>query len=571
MLVLIESSCKGAPHKPARIQISLKTAFTIVVVLTFICFIPDLNNSLLDWDDSGYITNNDQIRTLSFEMVRWAFTEFYCNYWTPLTWISLSLDYAFTGLNPIGYHLTNNIIHSLNAGLFFLVSNQLLRQHREIHFQQSQEVPDYTSNRSTIYCSMLAALLFAIHPLRVESVVWATERKDVLSMFFGLLAVLSYLYHVQTSRERLHADLRPFSFVASPFYWAMLILFTLSLLSKAMFVTLPVALIILDWFPLKRLKSGSFLNILLEKLPLLFLAGIASIITMQATAATRVTYADVMLLPRILIVFNSLATYLRLFIWPVDISPVYLNPGNLSLSVGSAMSIAIIIAITSFCLIWARKQPLFLVTWLLFLITLSPMLSVSGIHAMAPRFTYLPGLSISFLAALGIVSLLNRYASSRHMGNLIKSGTVVLLICLAGITVRDTGFWKNDITLWSRVIELEPHRFGKAYFQRSLFLNLSGEYQKALADVDEALSIALRKNYGGVHEIYAHRATILKNMKNYDEALADLSRAIELSGGMFAGNYYKERGELYKILGFTEQADADFKAAKRSSEAIPID
>lgn len=541
------------------------TAFFAVVVITFICFLPDLRNGLLDWDDSGYITYNEQIRTLTFETIRWAFTEFYCNYWAPLTWLSLALDYALFGLNPVGYHLTNNIIHAINAGLFMLLSLSLLRNYCALTPSELGGTPGISCNDQTsIYCSLLGALIFAIHPLRVESVVWATERKDVLSLFFGLLALFAYLRYVQTARVDDPANRRPFLFVSSVAYWTVVVFFSLSLFSKAMFLSMPVVLLILDWFPLKRMNRESLLKLLLEKIPLLIPGIATAVLIMQATAATRVTYADVFLPSRILIVFNSLRTYLRLFIWPVDISPVYLNPGNINLDFNALMSVVVIVGITLFCCINVRRQPLFLAAWLLFLSSLSPMLSVSGIHAMAPRFTYLPGLSLSFLAAFGVVTALQKSAASRFVPMLLKAATGVVLIALVAITVRDTGFWKNDITLWSRVIELEPHRFGKAYFQRSLFLNLAGEYEMALADVNEAITIALSKNYGGVFELYAQRATILKNMQKYEGALADLSRAIETSGGMFADRYYRERGEIYRLLGDMERANADFKAAERA-------
>lgn len=554
------------PQQATSLKLSQTAAFLAVVAITFVCFLPDLRNGLLDWDDSGYITNNEQIRELSFETIRWAFTEFYCNYWAPLTWLSLAVDYAFFGLNPVGYHLTNNCFHAVNAGLFMLLSLRLLRYHCVQTPPDTGDTPGISCNsQASLYCSLLAALIFAIHPLRVESVVWATERKDVLSLFFGLLALLVYLRYVQAAAADDHDHKRPFLFVSSAAYWGVVAFFSLSLFSKAMFLSLPVALLILDWFPLKRMSRGSALKLILEKITLLIPAIATAMLIMQATAATRVTYADVFLPSRILIVFNSLKTYLRLFVWPSDIRPVYLNPGNIFLDFNGVISIIVILGITLFCFMNVRRKPLCLASWLLFLVTLSPMLSVSGIHAMAPRFTYLPGLSLSFLAAFGVVTAVQKSAESRLVQVSIITGIGVVLLLLAAITVRDTAFWKNDITLWSRVIELEPHRFGKAYFQRSLFLNLAGEYDKALADVDEAISIALRKNYVGVHEIYAQRAAILKNIKDYQGALADLSRAIEASGGMFADRYYRERGEIYRLLGDLERAAADFKAAERAT------
>lgn len=565
MPVLKEPSGEEVPQQAALLKLSPAAAFLIVVVITFVCFLPDLRNGLLDWDDSGYIINNEQIRSLSFETIRWAFTEFYCNYWAPLTWLSLAVDYAFFGLNPVGYHLTNNSLHAVNAGLFMLLSLALLRYHRALTSSEQQVNSGIScSDQTSIYCSLLAGLIFAIHPLRVESVVWATERKDVLSLFFGLLALFAYLRYVRKATADDPAHRRPFLFLSSGIYWTVAVFFALSLSSKAMFLSFPVALLILDWFPLKRMNQRSLLKLILEKLPLLVLSSVTAVVTMLATAGTRGTYADVILQSRILIVFNSLKTYLRLFIWPSDISPVYLNPGNIPLDFNAALSILVVIGITLLCCMSVRRRPLYLATWLLYLLTLSPMLSVSGIHAMAPRFTYLPGLSLSFLAAFGIVTAVQKSAGSRLVQVLIMTGTGVGLLVLVAITVRDTAFWKNDITLWSRVIELEPHRFGKAYFQRSLFLNLAGEYQKALADVDEALAIALRKKYPGVFELYAQRATILKNLQDYEGAIVALNQAIETSGGMFADQYLRERGKIYRLLGDLERADADLKAAEHA-------
>lgn len=550
--------------QPGQSKLTLKVAFMAVMALTFICFVPDLKNGLLDWDDSGYVLYNEQIRSLSFETIRWAFTTFYCNYWAPLTWLSLAVDYAFSGLNPLGYHLTNNFIHASNSGLFLLVSHQLLLLRRGVsNFDGGAWLSvAKSSDASILFCSMLAAVIFAIHPLRVESVAWVTERKDVLSMFFGLLAIFAYLQHAYSSSRTSGLRVpRPSFFLSSKYYWVTVFFFTLSLLSKAMFVTLPVMLLVLDWFPLKRLSKNYVVGALFEKIPLLLLAGFASVLTFQATAVTRDSYFGVTLSSQVLIVFKSLFTYLRLFIWPVDISTVYFNPGNISVDYLSVISILIFLAISCYCLIMVRVKPFFLVSWLMFLIPLFPVLSVSGIHQMAPRFTYLPGLSVSFTMAVGLFAVLEACNSSRYKRIFVKSVIVATLIWFACITIRDIGFWKSDVTLWSRVIELEPHKFGKAYFQRSLFLNLDGEYQKALVDVNEALAIALQKKYPGIYEIYGQRAAILKNMKNYEGALADLNRAVETSNIMFKGKYYKERGELYTKLGNHEKAAEDFAAA----------
>lgn len=546
---------------------SRKISFYALVILTFLCFLPTLNNGLLDWDDSGYVLQNENIRILSWETVRWAFTTFYCNYWTPLTWLSFALDYSLTGLNPVGYHLTNNIIHSLNAGLFFLVAHRLMLWNAFSKYEATHTTGYLHKN--SIYCALLAALLFAVHPLRVESVAWATERKDVLAMFFGLLAIIAYLRRASREMHTPAVTSAPhlFAFLKSPSYWLTIVFFILSLSSKGMFVVLPMMLLVLDWFPLGRLRRRTIVALFMEKVPLLILCGLIAVVTMEATAYTRDSYLAIQLSSRMAIAFSSLVTYLRLFLWPINISTVYLNPGNVSIDITAVISFITAAGITCCCLLVVRKRPFFLASWLLFLIPLLPVLSVSGIHAMAPRFTYLPGLSLSLVSAIGVFTLFEMCDASPARSIVLRCATAAVLVLLVSITVRDIGFWKNDITLWSRVIELQPGKFGTAYYQRSLFFNLAGEYERALADVNEAFAIAQQKNYPGMYEIYGQRATILKNMKNYEAALADLSRVIESTGGMFGGKYYKERGDIYLLLGDSERAVADFVTAAQYSGA----
>lgn len=532
--------------------------FLAVCAITFFCFIPDLSNGLLNWDDTGYILDNVQIRTLSFETVTWAFTEYYCNYWAPLTWLSLALDYAVWGTDPFGYHLTNNIIHALNGGLFFLISLALLTR-----YAASRPGAPAPGPNAALYCSCLAALFFGIHPLRVESVVWAAERKDVLSALFGFGAVLAYLRYT-TEEAGARPDQRsPLGFLRSSSYWGMLFLYSLSLLSKAMLITLPLALLVLDWFPLGRLKRENVKRLFYEKLPVALLAALSSAITFQALEATRKSLADVNLWARVLTAFKSIALYLRFMLFPIGISPVYFHPGNVAFDMNYGISIIIVSAITAYCLLLRRQKPVFLAAWLVFLITLLPVIGLTqnGQQEMAPRFTYIPGLSLALLAALGITVFWEKRTSAHKRGMYVWAGAAAILAFFSFMTVRDTGNWKNDTALWSRVIELQPHEFGKAYFQRSLFLNLDGEYGKALSDVNEALAIASRKKYGAMHEIYAHRASILSNMRDYDGAIADLSKAIELSGEPFQTIYYGERGALYEKQGDLDRARRDLRAA----------
>lgn len=536
---------------------SLRLFFFMTVCVTIVCFSPALLNDLLYWDDFGFIISNEHIRSLSPATFKWAFTSYYCNYWAPLTWLSLSLDYALYGLSPFGFHLTNLILHGLNAGLFFLLCRLLLVAYDTAAAPDTEQ---HSLTQTTIlYSSVLAALIFAIHPLRVESVAWATERKDVLGMFFGLISIICYVRYCTAASQQ--ADGRRFGFLSSSDYWCSLVFFAFSLGSKAMFVTLPIMLLVLDWYPLRRLAVRTILPCLLEKVPMLVLSAGVSYLTMQATAPTRTSYFGKTMFSRMLTVAESIVAYLKLFFLPVGISPVYLNKGNVPIDAMALLNVFSVAAISCYCLAKIKTRRFMLAAWLLFLFPLLPVLSVSGIHSMAPRFTYLPSLALSLCSALAVLKLAG-YAKKRGWGIIVITIPVcMVLLSYAAITARDIGFWKNDIALWSRVIELQPNSFGFAYSQRSYFYTYTGEYAKALADIDVALAIATRKSYASIHEIYGERADILKAMRRYDEALIDLGKAIETSNDMFRGKYYRQRAKIHNERGSHEKAEDDIKKA----------
>lgn len=530
--------------------------FGLVLISVFVCFAPDLKNGLLDWDDSGYIYNNLNIRSLSIDTVIWAFTDFYCNYWAPLTWLSLALDYAVWGSNPVGYHLTNNLIHALNAAMFFLISHHLLTTYAKDKFHET-----CLDSRAILVTSLIASLFFGIHPLRVESVAWATERKDVLSVFWGLGSLLLYFRYV---RESVAHHRNP-SFYTYPSYWIMLFVYALSLLSKSMLITLPFVLLVLDWFPLQRLKKNRIAPLILEKMPLLILAIGASLITMRALAVTSKSLAEINLSTRILTACKALIQYLQLVVYPMNISPVYFHPGNVTLDISYVLSMAALAVISAACILSLKRHPLYLTVWLIFLITILPVLGLTqnGPQELAPRFTYIPTLSLSLLIALGITTLWHRVPVLKSRLMLLAIFMVFLLATLEALVIRDIGHWKNDIALWTRVIELQPHRFGKAYYQRSLFYFRAKMYEEALADAEEALAIAKRKSYPGIHENYAHRGDILSKMGRHTEALEDFTKAIELSGEPFTASYYYERAAIHRSAGNFKAAEEDLAEATK--------
>lgn len=508
--------------------------FWLVVALVFACFAPALRNGLLDWDDAGYVLENVHIRSLSPETVRWAFSEFCCNYWAPLTWLSLAVDYAAWGFDPVGYHLTNSILHALNAGLFFLICLRVLRPHGV------EAAPN--PEPSAIACAGLAALLWGIHPLRVESVAWVAERKDVLSALFGLGAVLAFLRHAADRGAEPRAA-RGLAIFRSRPYWLAVLFFACSLLGKAALLTLPFALLVLDGYPLRRLGPGRLPGLLLEKLPLLGLALGAAAVTARAMAPTAKSLQEFDATTRVVTAFGSIVRYLRLTLLPTDVSPVYFHPGNTGVRAPHVAAIAGVLVFSAWAAMGARRRPAILAAWLLFVGTLFPVLGLAqnSNQELAARFTYVASMPLALLAAAGILSARDRLPPGGLGRGLLWGGAGALLLALAALTVRDIGAWRDDGALWSRVIELDPHRFGKPYALRASYLEKAGRFDEALADVDEALAIASRKGYGAVHEIFAQRARLRWRVRDVEGALADFGAAIEASREPYRSMYLAER------------------------------
>lgn len=479
----------------------------------------------MTWDDMIGIVNNVQIRQLSIETMRWAFTTSYFRDWLPLVWISFALDYAIWELNPVGYHLTNNVLHSFNAGLFYLISLALLKRHITLNGDSSA-----LNGNKVYFCSLLAALIFAIHPLRVESVAWAFERKDVLSLFFGLLSLLVYLRYVR-SRADDKASSAHFAFLCNPLYWLAVGFYCLSLFSKAMLVSLPLVLLFIDWFPLKRLNRVQIKTALLEKTPFILLAGTTSTILMTVHAAGKMPLSQADMLSRLLIAFKSIITYLQLTVWPANLSHFHLHPGNIgSPGFEYLFPIFLFIVITISTLLVSRRWPVIPTAWAIYLVTLLPVLGFTQVSStsMADRYTYVPSLAISLLAALVIMKLADKCSAWRLLSSAVTAGTISILLASCYLTIRQISYWKDDVTLWSRSIELQPHFSGRMYAERSSAYKAKGEYQKALLDINEAITIATQKRRPKMEELYFERSSILQLLGETALATADYKYASSL-------------------------------------------
>src|SRR5512139_1367135 len=238
-----------------------------VSIISFFIYLSALQNQFIHWDDDRYIFENPHIRSLGPAFFKWAFFDFYAGNWHPLTWISHALDYAVWGLSPMGHHLTNNILHAVNTFLVVLLTVRLLEVLKER--REAEGAHTFLDDRGISIAGGVTGLLFGLHPLHVESVAWVSERKDLLCALFFLLSIMTYMSYVSDRNNR--------SYVLS------LVFFILALMSKPMAVSLPIVLLILDWYPFERFGSlDTFRKVLIEKIPFIALSFASAVLTVLA-------------------------------------------------------------------------------------------------------------------------------------------------------------------------------------------------------------------------------------------------------------------------------------------------
>lgn len=416
----------------------------VVAALTFVAFLPALKNGFVDWDDYMNLLYNPDFRGLGWERLRWMFTTRFTGLYQPLAWLSLSLDFLVWGLRPIGYHLTNLILHAINAILFYFLCARLLMAARPEH---RERVP---------FAAAVAALLFSIHPLRAESVVWVSERRDVLSGTLYLSALWFYLRHVESE-----TSITPAAGVLSRYRWyaASLASFVLALFSKATVATLPLTLAILDVYPLRRLPTSirrwtefRYRRLWLEKIPYLWLA--AMVAEIGAIAPFDIGDAAAMGIIRRISVsiaaeFYGAIFYLWKFLLPIRLSPVYQLPTSFDLwswpFVGSGLAV-----VAASLALWKlrRRWPAGLAAWIHYLGALIPpsVTITFGNHTVADRYTYIPCLAWPILVAGAL--------RTRRRGWEAAASIVVLAFVV--LTWKQSLIWRDSLPLWKHATELDP-------------------------------------------------------------------------------------------------------------------
>src|SRR5881409_1666560 len=452
----------------------------LIALVTLAAFLPTLQNQFVNWDDHENLIDNPHYRGLGRAHLRWMWTT-HMGHWIPLTWMTFGLDYLLWGMNPVGYHLTSLLLHTANAVVFFFVVRRIL----------TRALPSPSERGHALAVAAgFAALVFAIHPLRVESVAWVTERRDVLSGLFYLSAILMYLRACERGAR------------GRGWYWAAVGLFAGALLSKSMVVNLPFVLLILDVYPLRRL--GGFVGwwseparrIYIEKIPFVLLAAAASAIAVMAQSSVHAaaSLAQLSLPGRLVVSAYGLGFYLWKMVVPVNLSPLYeLHSTMDPVAPPFILSYALVLAITAIVLALRRRVPGLPAAWVAYVVVLLPVLGIlqSGPQIAADRYTYLAGLGWASLAGAGLLSTWRRWPPF-----VLTGLAVVLLSGLGTLSWNQVEVWHDSEKLWTHALAIDP-KTSMAQFGLGRVRADQGKPAEAIEHYRQALNI--KPDYGAAH------------------------------------------------------------------------
>jgi len=506
------------------------------------------SNGFVNYDDPMYITDNKHIQQgFTWDGVVWAFKSGYAVNWHPVTWLSHMLDCQFFGLNPRGHHLTSLLLHIANTLLLFYVLRKMT---------------------GALWASAFAAAVFGLHPLHVQSVGWVSERKDVLSTLFWLLTLLSYIRYVQDRNFKR--------------YLITILLFAVGLMAKPMLVTLPIVMLLLDYWPLNRFtgslaETGSTSSpqaekkykkssaksavsavkspvwLIVEKIPLFVLSAVSCLITffVQQQGGAVATFDKISPALRLCNIPLAYSAYIIKTIIPSGLMAYY--PYNPNASILLIAAAVLFLAVVSIAVIFLRR-PYLIVGWLFFIITLVPVIGIIqvGGQSMADRYMYIPMIGLLIMIAYGLKEIAERVPLSRFM---LVPAAAVCLSAMSIATWINVGYWKNTFTLFAHAIEVMPANhvallylgntlseqkndsgaieyykksveaapgFAEARFNLALALFHDNKFDKALEQYNMVLNI--KENYPRVH---FYIANVLAKTGHTDSAAKHYSIAIE--------------------------------------------
>jgi tetratricopeptide (TPR) repeat protein len=556
-----------------------------VGVVTFVTFARALKNGFVNWDDPRAIVDNPYLTELTGENLRWMFTTFHMGPYQPLSWLSLALDHAlWGGFDPFGFHLTSILLHTVTAGLFCLLALRL--------FSLGVNSTD-ASQIAVAVAAAAAALLWSVHPLRVESVAWATERRDVLSGLLVAATLLVWLEAVAPRAETAPRTIRRRTYCA-------VILAAAAILAKATAVTIPLLLLLLDWYPLRRTARTTGTGaapapvwpLVLEKVPFFVLSGLGGVVAVigQRSAGTMYAAEAIDWTQRLLIMVRAVAFYPIKTFWPTGLAPIYELPhGGLTVDFAFVTSALFLVAVSAAALMAARRLPAVAVAWAAYLVMVLPVsgLLQSGPQWAADRYTYLSCAPLAVLAAAVLTT-----DRARRAGRAVAAAAGVVVLVLALLTQQQIGIWRDSISLWTATIERRPEA-SIAYSNRGQLWVERGDWARAEADLTHAVRLfptysdalhnlawvhGRRGNWPASEEMarralgvtpdsvqaWLHLGEALARQGRIGEAAAAHERALELDPDNTRA--WLRLGSLFQALG---RLDAMIEAAERAVALSP--
>ena len=557
------------PRRPARkAGRSSRSALLMICVclvgLTWIVFGQTLRHDFINYDDNTYVYDNANITGgLTGPAILWAFTRSHAGNWHPVTSLSHMLDCQVYGLNAGGHHFTNVLLHTLAVVLLFLFLQQ---------------------TTGALWRSAFVAAVFAIHPLRVESVAWIAERKDVLSGVFFMLTVIAYARYAAGERS-----LGRYLLVA--------LCFALGLMAKPMLVTLPCVLLLLDYWPLCRFGSHSsgsdttiarrstFSRLVAEKIPLFLLSLLSSLLTWRAQQEFVRSTTEIPLLLRAENAAVSCVRYLQQLLWPTDLAPFYPHPQAIPL-LSVIAAVALLVAISAVVLYFGRRLPYLITGWGWYLVMLLPVIGLIqvGEQAMADRYTYLPHIGI-VLALTWTVG--GATAGARQWQRAVAYTAVALMAALAWCAGQQTAYWRNSESLWLHTLavttnnDLAHNNLGEVWSRSGRVDDAIDEYQAALQITPESplarnnLGLAFLKEGRALEAIQEFRRVLSREPQNIQvrlnlagallrsgratEAIAEYEEAVAIKPDLAQGHL--DLGQALMRVGRFADAISEFKIA----------
>jgi tetratricopeptide (TPR) repeat protein len=508
---------------------------TLLLALgTLLVYLPLGHHGFSLFDDTDYVTNNPVVQNgLTWGGLRWAFVTWHASNWHPLTWLSHMLDCELFGLNAAAHHIVNVLFHAANAALLFTLLRRLT---------------------GALWPSAFIAALFAWHPLRVESVAWIAERKDVLSTLFALLSLLAYVKAATDDKSRLKTT----SLLRSPAYWLAWLYFALGLMAKPMLVTLPFVMLLLDYWPLQRMVGGqrplaNIGRLVLEKLPFILLVAGSCVITYlaQNRGGMVVPLDEMSVGYRLANVPLAYLRYLQKMVWPAHLAILYPLPKTFS-PLPVLLAVVALLSVTVMVWLGRKRRPYGLVGWLWFLGTLVPVIGLVqvGRVAMSDRYSYFPFVGIAIAVTFAVRDLTERFQLNARF---VAAGAGLVLAGCVTLTEIQSTYWRDDVALFSHAVKVTKDN-EPAHVCLGLALEAAGQKSAALAEYRTGLKINPYRA-----KTYDYIADMLAGDGRTNEAMNELQAALLVNPK--DGPTHNRLARLLTGSGRTNEALAEFQTA----------